>query len=281
MFSPLPVGAVRPAGWLRGEMEAMADGLAGHELDILDYVYNSPWLNADGRGTEYSALNEALPYWFNGIVPLAYALGDDRLMAQAEKVVLTVLGLQAADGWIGPEARDRRNLWGRPPFFLGMMQMAEANATAAPTLVSSLRRFMRLAHGMLKDDGQGFTRCPGLSPIDCTWGQVRAHDLILVIQWLLEHHPSTSRPADDDLLWDTMEMLYDQSNFKWDRWYRPSVYQKVVKDPTPQNRYFPYLHGVNVGQGTYGGKGEGEPSIHPSVHPSACCGRLEPRPMPC
>lgn len=219
-------------------MEAMATGLAGHEHEFYVYVNWSSWLRDPGvGGVEYSDLNEALPYWFNGLVPLAYQLDDDRLKVQVHKVAGAVLGHQAADGWIGPEVGDKRNFWARAPFFLGLTQLAEANSTWEAGIVGGLRKFMNLTHAMLNNDGQGFTNCQGL---DCSWGQARIHDLIITVQWLIEKYPSNQ----DGLLWEIMDMFYSQNPLKWDKWYTEGVYQKVI-DGAP----FAYIHGVNVGQG--------------------------------
>ena len=216
-------------------MVTMANGLAGHEADFLSYVNENPWVGGD---SDYSDLHEALPYWHNGLVGIAYTLDDDRLKSQVLNVTNIVLKGQRANGWIGPEdTYDSNNLWGRFPFMLGLMQLAEADSSMTQPIVSAIHKFVPLMYKLLHD---------GKSP-DETWGRARYGDMSLVLQWLVTYHPSN----DTALIYDTMATLQDWA-IDWPGFYSQGSYPFVDLDLLPvdeTDRLFPYLHGVNVGQG--------------------------------
>lgn len=229
-------------------MMEMADGLFGHEYEVYPYVKDSSWLQPRGGqgGAEYSNLNEALPYWFNSMVPLAFTIKNDALQGQVTAVARRVLDLQTPDGWIGPESLEQRNFWARFPFFLGLTQLAEVDRRWEEDVVKGLRKFMFLANAMLRDNGRGFVVCP--DGVDCSWGQARVPDMIITIQWLLDRPHLVAHDAEFlNVLWENMDMFHALNPIKWHDWYTNETYPKVV-DPQNDN-LFTYIHGVNVGQG--------------------------------
>ncbi|KAB8232978.1 uncharacterized protein BDW43DRAFT_311713 [Aspergillus alliaceus] len=99
-YEEISVGAIKPRGRVKDQLHLAAHGLAGHMFDFYRYVKDSSWL---GGTEEYSQMNEAEPNWYNGLVPLAYTLGDERLKTQVNQFLDYVLIHQAEDGWLGPE----------------------------------------------------------------------------------------------------------------------------------------------------------------------------------
>src|SRR5206468_3932630 len=54
------------------------------------------WLGGEREGWERG------PYYLDGLVPLAHLLEDERLRGMAHRWLDSILGMQDADGWIGP-----------------------------------------------------------------------------------------------------------------------------------------------------------------------------------
>ena len=74
-FNVLPVGKVRPEGWLRTQLELQRDGITGHAEELYDDIGNSDWVTGARRGKQYAW--ERGPYYAKGLVSLAFALDDD------------------------------------------------------------------------------------------------------------------------------------------------------------------------------------------------------------
>jgi len=69
-YKPLPTGAATPKGWLLEQLKLQADGLSGHLSQFWPDIMSSIWMGGKADG----GLHERVPYWLNGVVPLAFLL---------------------------------------------------------------------------------------------------------------------------------------------------------------------------------------------------------------
>ena len=81
-FAALPLGSVQPQGWLLTQCQLQRDGLTGNAETVYasDLGTNSGWLGGTGDNWERS------PYYYKGLIPLAYGLNDAGLKAEGAKV---------------------------------------------------------------------------------------------------------------------------------------------------------------------------------------------------
>jgi hypothetical protein len=97
-FRPLPLGAIRPRGWLERQLRIQAEGLTGHLDEFWPDVARSQWFGGDAEGWERA------PYWLDGAIPLAYVLDDERLKAKVDGRVAAIVRGQRPDGVFAPVA---------------------------------------------------------------------------------------------------------------------------------------------------------------------------------
>ena len=138
-FRPLPLGQVKPSGWLREQLETQAAGLSGHLDEFWPDIKNSAWIGGNAEGWE------RVPYWLDGIVPLAYLLDDQALQARIKPFIDSILDHQQPDGWLGPvgdtAGRQPHDVWPLFPLFKALTQYQEA--TGDPRVVPALLRCAR------------------------------------------------------------------------------------------------------------------------------------------
>jgi len=172
-FLPLPIGAVRPIGWLKDQLLVQANGLTGHLEEFWpDVGPDSDWLGGDFRSWERA------PYYLDGLLPLAYSLDDEKLKARAQKWIDWVLDNQHSDGWIGPvhaedcEIRPERahDLW--PVTVMLKVLTQYHDATGDSRVIPAMLRFCKW-----------LTREPEAHPPE-DWDPYRRADLALSILWL-------------------------------------------------------------------------------------------------
>lgn len=137
-----------------------------------------------------------------------------------------------------------------------MIGLSEANNTWSDRIVPALQKFNGLMNTMLHNNYTGYLPQPGdvLSPDDMQWGRVRHQDMLITLQWLLEHHPG----GQEEILFDNMKMLHDEG-LNWKDFYNDAAYfgqgfdrDLNLLDLNLTEDNFPFEHGVNVGQGAFG-----------------------------
>lgn len=110
----LPVGSVRPGGWLLKSLQLQRDGLAGQLGEISAWLTkkNNAWLNKDGTG-DWGW--EEMPYWLKGYANMGYVLQDKKVIDEAMVWINGTLNSQRDNGDFGPyvirKTTGKRDLW--------------------------------------------------------------------------------------------------------------------------------------------------------------------------
>ena len=123
-LEPLPLGSIRPQGWLKEQLRIQADGLSGHLDEFWPDIKNSAWFGGTAEGWE------RVPYWLDGLVPLAFVADDPVLKAKVRNAIDYILAHQQADGWLGPVGDSQKHkaydVWPLFPLFKAMVQYQQA-----------------------------------------------------------------------------------------------------------------------------------------------------------
>lgn len=100
-LSPLPLGSIRPEGWLLEEIRMQAQGITA------DFAAACPELTESGewKRAEDGDLTRSI-YYLEGILQLGWALDDDAMKQRARAMVDWIISSQREDGWFGPADND-------------------------------------------------------------------------------------------------------------------------------------------------------------------------------
>jgi len=224
-FEPLPLGSIKPTGWLKDQLRIQADGLSGHLDEFWPDIKDSAWFGGKAEGWE------RVPYWLDGLVPLAYVLDDPTLKAKVKKSIDTILDHQDADGWLGPVGDSLKHkaydVWPLFPLLKALTQYHEA--TGDPRVVPALLKVCR------KID-QVISREPLYS-----WARFRAADYAVTLYWLYDR---TREPW----LLDLARKAFAQSH-DW-----RAQFDDFKFTAKTQGKFELDTHGVNTGMALkYGG----------------------------
>ena len=137
----LPVGSIKPEGWLRQQLELMAEGFSGHLTEISKWCRydGNAWVSAKGEG-EFGW--EELPYWLKGFIDLGYVLNNERIIKEARQWVEGVLANQEADGYFGPRLNKKNyDLW--PNMVMFYVLRTHYEATNDQRVLGLMKKYCR------------------------------------------------------------------------------------------------------------------------------------------
>ena len=140
-YIKLPLGTIKPAGWLKSQLENQAAGLTGNLDDFWPDLVNSSWHGGNGEAWERG------PYFLDGLVPLAYLLNDERLINKVKEWIEPILTSSSDTGWYGPAKNKDR--W--PLAVANKVLMQYYDASGDKRALDVLTRYFRYLHDSKPD----------------------------------------------------------------------------------------------------------------------------------
>lgn len=225
-YAQLPLGEIKPQGWLNEQMQIMLNGMTGNLDTLYELVCgdNNAWLGGEGDAWERG------PYWIDGALPMAYIMGDEALKAKSLKWVEAILSSQKESGSFGPDTdrpyiygmqRDNALDWWPRMVALKILQQYYM-ATADERVINFMTNYFHYQLQELPKTPLGnWTH----------WATERAGDNLLIVHWLYNI-------TGDEKLLDLGKILHQQSADWTARFTTDSHLYR-------QNS----IHCVNLGQG--------------------------------
>ena len=174
-FIRLPLGSVKPQGWLHRQLRLQADGFHGHLGEISGFLKkdNNAWLDPAGKG---DCFWEEVPYWLRGYAATAFLLDDPALVAEAKAWLEPSLAGQRSNGYFGTETLSGLN--GQEPDLMPHLNMLYAyrfyyEYSGDPRILELMKRFFH--YELTLDDAKFFRG---------GWGVSRNSDNMDMVYWL-------------------------------------------------------------------------------------------------
>ena len=199
--------------------------------DVWDSVgsYNG-WLGGTGDNWERA------PYFLDGILPLAYYLGDKKLWETAQKYIDWILNSQDEEGNFGPQ-ETKDDWWSRMVALKALIQYYEI--TKEENVLDFMQRYYWFQLKVLPQN-----------PLR-EWGKARCADLLYCIKWFYEKRP-------EGYLLELYNLILSQGE-KWNELFQefPFVYpteyyydwrimEKYTKNELLKIMRFHHTHIVNI-----------------------------------
>lgn len=166
-LAKLPIGAIKPNGWVRGQLDLMVTGMTGRLDEISEFITrDSGWWTGQGKGWE------ELPYWLKGVGDLGYVLDNREMKIKARKWLDAAIASQQDDGYFGPpENKEKHDLWPNMPMLFAFQSLYES--TGDERVIPLMTKYFRYQMSLPVED-----------LIAGSWQKFRAGDNLESIYWL-------------------------------------------------------------------------------------------------
>jgi len=237
-YRELPLGAIKPQGWLREMLLRQKEGATGNldKLYPLVMSHRNGWLGGDGDQWERG------PYWIDGLVPLAYILKDKMLIDKVKPWIEWSLKSQTEDGYFGPSKdypgepgiqRDNSRDWWPKMVMLKILKQYYS-ATGDQRVIKLMTNYFKYQ----------LRELPG-KPLDhwTFWAKYRGGDNLMMVYWLYNI-------THDQFLLELGDLLHKQTFDFTDAFLNTDMLTRMGS-----------IHTVNLSQGMK------EPLIYYQHHP--------------
>jgi hypothetical protein len=168
-FHPVSVQEIEPTGWLARQLQIQLEGLSGNLDTFWPDIKDSAWIGGEAEGWE------RMPYWLDGVIPLAWLTGDARLQERIKGYLDHILTHQHEDGWLGPRPEEKpeaEDVWSQA---LALKMLVEYfDATSDPRVPVSIEKNLRMMDHWIDK-----------RPLH-KWGQFRWFEFLVALYWLYE-----------------------------------------------------------------------------------------------
>ena len=213
----LPIGSIRPKGWLLGQLELMRNGFTGRLPELSRFLgEDSGWITFKGPGWE------EMPYWLKGYADLGYILKDPVIIAAAKKWLDLAFRSQQEDGFIGPpENRKGNDLWPNMLVLTCLQSLYEA--TGDERVLPFLGRYFRFEYNLPEQD-----LLPG------SWQKLRGGENLESVYWLYNR-------TGEAFLLELARRIYE----------RTADWESEIISPARDRNWEAsgFYHGVNIAMG--------------------------------
>jgi len=238
-YIPLPLGTVKPSGWLKAQLLVERFGQSGYLHEFYPPVAYSPWIvdcSTVPGGCQDTNCAEDFPYWFAAAVPLAILTEDPILLSNISSYVDHILATQDPSGWLGPAAGDNdgNSHWCRWPVLSGLIAWREATGDA---------RILPAIYAYLHE---AYRRLSTVGPLGGNWAGSRYQDFVYLLEIIVDIDPQDVN-GEKQFLISFIWLVYGQQTVDWEEWYTTNFF------PTGNTGWNYSAHGVNTAQGLKSG----------------------------